>query len=77
MLCSYNISEYRMQFCHATPSKQGVKKHISNIFFCVRGCAKVWLDYKLRWNPEKYDGIKVVRIPYQSVWRPDILLYNK
>jgi len=38
---------------------------------------KVWLDYKLRWNPQKYAGLKVVRIPYQSVWRPDILLYNK
>ena len=38
---------------------------------------KVWLDYKLRWNPQQYAGIKVIRIPYQSVWRPDILLYNK
>jgi len=41
------------------------------------GRVKVWLDYKLRWNPQKYAGISVLRIPYKSVWRPDILLYNK
>lgn len=38
---------------------------------------KDWLDFKLRWNPQKYSGIRVVRIPHQFVWRPDILLYNK
>lgn len=38
---------------------------------------QAWIDNKLRWNPQKYGGIKVVRLPYDSLWRPDILLYNK
>ncbi|KAL5007558.1 hypothetical protein ScPMuIL_016364 [Solemya velum] len=38
---------------------------------------QIWIDYSLRWDSEEYGGIKVVRLPYGSVWRPDILLYNK
>ncbi|XP_014786892.1 neuronal acetylcholine receptor subunit alpha-10 isoform X3 [Octopus bimaculoides] len=37
---------------------------------------QVWLDVNLRWDPDKYNGIKVVRIPFTDVWKPDILLYN-
>ncbi|XP_071102064.1 neuronal acetylcholine receptor subunit alpha-10-like isoform X1 [Haliotis cracherodii] len=37
---------------------------------------QMWLDYGLRWDPDKYGGIKVIRLPHDSVWRPDILLYN-
>ncbi|XP_045170379.1 neuronal acetylcholine receptor subunit alpha-10-like [Mercenaria mercenaria] len=37
---------------------------------------QMWIDYGLRWKPEKYGGLKVVRIPHDSVWKPDILLYN-
>ena len=45
-----------------------------------------WLRYifliKIGWNftiiisTMKIGGIHVVRIPYQRVWRPDIILYN-
>ena len=38
---------------------------------------QVWIDPKLQWNPEKYGGLHVIRLPYDSIWRPDILLYNK
>ncbi|KAL4222211.1 Neurotransmitter-gated ion-channel transmembrane region [Mactra antiquata] len=38
---------------------------------------QMWIDFGLRWKPEKYGGLKVVRIPHESVWKPDILLYNK
>ncbi|XP_061185601.1 neuronal acetylcholine receptor subunit alpha-10-like [Saccostrea echinata] len=37
---------------------------------------QMWTDYGLRWNPKDYGGIKVVRLPYDSIWRPDIFLYN-
>ncbi|XP_046581855.1 neuronal acetylcholine receptor subunit alpha-7-like [Haliotis rubra] len=37
---------------------------------------QMWLDYGLRWDPDKYGGIKVIRLPHDSVWRPDVLLYN-
>uniref|UniRef100_A0A4W5KC35 Cholinergic receptor, nicotinic, beta 5a n=1 Tax=Hucho hucho TaxID=62062 RepID=A0A4W5KC35_9TELE len=35
-----------------------------------------WNDYRLRWDPEKYEGIKKLRIPSQHIWLPDIVLYN-
>ncbi|KAL3832327.1 hypothetical protein ACJMK2_023980, partial [Sinanodonta woodiana] len=37
---------------------------------------QIWIDYSLQWSPEKYGGIKVIRLPHDSVWKPDILLYN-
>jgi len=38
---------------------------------------QAWIDYKLMWSPAKYGGLKVVRLPHDSIWKPDILLYNK
>ncbi|XP_026209373.1 cholinergic receptor, nicotinic, beta 1 (muscle) like [Anabas testudineus] len=35
-----------------------------------------WTDYRLSWNPEEHDNIKVLRIPPNKVWRPDIYLIN-
>ncbi|KAK6038109.1 Neurotransmitter-gated ion-channel ligand binding domain protein [Cooperia oncophora] len=37
-----------------------------------------WQDYKLTWDPAKYDGIENVRFPGTAdhIWKPDILLYN-
>ncbi|CAJ0957012.1 unnamed protein product, partial [Mesorhabditis belari] len=38
----------------------------------------VWIDYRLSWNPTKYENIKSVRFAggENQIWRPDILLYN-
>lgn len=38
---------------------------------------QMWTDYGLRWDPKEYGDIKVVRLPYDQIWRPDIFLYNK
>ncbi|XP_075860717.1 neuronal acetylcholine receptor subunit alpha-5 isoform X4 [Microcebus murinus] len=35
-----------------------------------------WVDVKLRWNPNDYGGIKVIRVPSDSVWTPDIVLFD-
>ncbi|KAL8596926.1 hypothetical protein ACOMHN_062296 [Nucella lapillus] len=35
-----------------------------------------WIDPKLRWEPSKYGNVSVIRIPYDSIWLPDIVLYN-
>ena len=40
-------------------------------------CVQAWIDYKLRWDPDQYGGVKVVRLPFDTIWKPDILLYNK
>ncbi|KAJ8396445.1 hypothetical protein AAFF_G00017510 [Aldrovandia affinis] len=35
-----------------------------------------WTDYRLEWNISEYYGIDVVRVPYNTVWLPDIVLEN-
>ncbi|GMR52668.1 hypothetical protein PMAYCL1PPCAC_22863, partial [Pristionchus mayeri] len=35
-----------------------------------------WFDYKLSWDPEKWNGIRKLHIPSDQIWIPDILLYN-
>ncbi|KAL2088268.1 hypothetical protein ACEWY4_015167 [Coilia grayii] len=35
-----------------------------------------WIDMKLRWNPEDYLGITSIRVPSDSIWIPDIVLYD-
>ncbi|XP_033847034.2 neuronal acetylcholine receptor subunit beta-4 [Periophthalmus magnuspinnatus] len=35
-----------------------------------------WVDYRLAWDPSKYEGIDKLRIPSRHIWLPDIVLYN-
>ncbi|NXN98990.1 ACHA6 protein, partial [Rhinopomastus cyanomelas] len=36
----------------------------------------IWYDYKLQWDPKDYNGIELVRVPADKIWKPDIVLYN-
>lgn len=48
--------------------------------FCINPYRiQVWIDYRLSWNPTKYENIKSVRFAggENQIWRPDILLYNR
>ncbi|VDL89003.1 unnamed protein product [Schistocephalus solidus] len=36
----------------------------------------VWNDYQLVWDPAKYGGLKILRLPHNRVWKPDIVLFN-
>ncbi|XP_061102695.1 neuronal acetylcholine receptor subunit alpha-9-I [Conger conger] len=38
---------------------------------------QIWHDAYLKWDKDAYDGLEVIRIPSDLVWRPDIVLYNK
>uniref|UniRef100_A0A6Q2YVS6 Cholinergic receptor, nicotinic, alpha 9 n=2 Tax=Esox lucius TaxID=8010 RepID=A0A6Q2YVS6_ESOLU len=38
---------------------------------------QTWFDAYLKWDKDEYDGLEVIRIPSNRVWRPDIVLYNK
>ncbi len=40
-------------------------------------CTQEWVDYKLKWNPNDYGGVKHLHVPSQNIWLPDIVLYNK
>ncbi|OQV15262.1 putative Acetylcholine receptor subunit alpha-like 1 [Hypsibius exemplaris] len=35
-----------------------------------------WNDYKLQWWPDDYGGITHIDVPADSIWLPDIVLYN-
>lgn len=43
----------------------------SNLAFRVR-----WIDVHLKWEPDKYNGLKSITIPISDIWVPDITLYN-
>ncbi|KAK2716449.1 acetylcholine receptor subunit beta-like 1 [Artemia franciscana] len=36
----------------------------------------MWNDYQLQWDEADYGGIKVLRLPPDKVWKPDIVLFN-
>ncbi|XP_030043823.1 acetylcholine receptor subunit epsilon isoform X2 [Microcaecilia unicolor] len=35
-----------------------------------------WIDYRLTWNLSAYDNIDKIRVPFDNVWLPDIVLEN-
>ncbi|XP_006860046.1 PREDICTED: neuronal acetylcholine receptor subunit beta-3 [Chrysochloris asiatica] len=35
-----------------------------------------WTDLKLRWNPDEYGGIHSIKVPSESLWLPDIVLFE-
>ncbi|KAK6179887.1 hypothetical protein SNE40_012140 [Patella caerulea] len=35
-----------------------------------------WNDYQLKWKPEDYGNIHTIRIRPESLWTPDIVLFN-
>ncbi|XP_068172485.1 neuronal acetylcholine receptor subunit alpha-7-like [Antennarius striatus] len=35
-----------------------------------------WYDNYLQWDPSQYGDVNAVRLPYDLIWKPDILLYN-
>uniref|UniRef100_A0A914C8B5 Ligand-gated ion channel 4 n=1 Tax=Acrobeloides nanus TaxID=290746 RepID=A0A914C8B5_9BILA len=35
-----------------------------------------WLDKRLSWNASEWEGIKTIYVPYQKLWKPDIILVN-
>ena len=36
-----------------------------------------WRDFHLMWNKSHFGGIATIRLPFDVVWKPDIILYNK
>ncbi|KFD58800.1 hypothetical protein M514_00493 [Trichuris suis] len=35
-----------------------------------------WMDDKLIWDPKQYGGVRVLYVPAEMIWLPDIVLYN-
>ena len=36
-----------------------------------------WTDVNLKWNESEYGMVKDIRMPPSSLWKPDILMYNR
>jgi len=36
----------------------------------------VWYDTRLTWDEAEYDGVPNIRLPFDSVWNPEIVLFN-
>nr|UEK51583.1 nAChR alpha4-like protein [Parasacculina yatsui] len=49
------------------------KSDILDSFFWIR---MKWMDQYLRWDPEQYGGVSVIRFNQDDIWKPDIFLYN-
>ena len=35
-----------------------------------------WTDHRISWNPDGYGGVKVIDLPFNSVWVPQIGVFN-
>lgn len=35
-----------------------------------------WYDYKLTWDPDDYGGVDFINVPVESIWIPDIVMFN-
>lgn len=35
-----------------------------------------WYDCYLEWDPEEYNGIKSIGVPFKMIWTPDLTLYD-
>lgn len=53
-------------------------KHVSTILLnsvvYIPISVKEWRDYRLQWDPARYDQICEMYIPSQELWLPDITL---
>jgi len=38
---------------------------------------QTWKDYRLTWNTEEFQGLNETYVKTESLWIPDISLYNK
>jgi hypothetical protein len=45
--------------------------------FIVDCSVKEWTDVNLKWNESEYGSVADIRIPPGSLWKPDILMYNR
>jgi len=36
----------------------------------------IWEDPRLSWDESEYDGVPNIRLPFDSVWNPEIVLFN-
>ena len=35
-----------------------------------------WEDPRFKWNPDNYEGIETVTLPFSKTWAPEVILHN-
>merc|ERR1712098_482186 len=35
-----------------------------------------WEDYRLKWDPDHYEGLTSIKVPASRIWTPDLSVYN-
>ncbi|XP_046549881.1 neuronal acetylcholine receptor subunit beta-3-like [Haliotis rubra] len=35
-----------------------------------------WTDHRLQWNPSRFDGTDAIYVPQDTIWTPDLTLYD-
>ncbi|EDS35712.1 neuronal acetylcholine receptor subunit alpha-4 [Culex quinquefasciatus] len=82
LFVNYDRTNRPTQHYNVTNVKVGMSvRHIdidevSSIFTVSNWINMEWTDEKLRWNPEDYGDLKIIRTSAESIWKPDLLLYN-
>ena len=36
-----------------------------------------WTDTSLQWDPDDYDNVTEIYVPAETIWNPEIVLFNK
>lgn len=37
---------------------------------------QMWFDFRLMWDPSRFQRLHVIHVPVELLWQPDIVLYN-
>lgn len=82
LFANYDRNARPTQYYNVTNLKLGITmRHVDideeNSIFSLYGWVKMeWTDDKLKWKPEEYGQLSNFRINPDSVWKPDVVLYN-
>ena len=50
---------------------------VTNKLRLIQCFVQEWTDSNMRWDESEYGGVKDIRMPPSSLWKPDILMYNR
>ena len=75
----YIISQHRkpgFRFCYACLSFYSVLFTLFWFIF-ISILYQEWSDPLLVWDPDDYGNVSEIYVPQESIWGPEVVLYNK
>ncbi|XP_069102871.1 neuronal acetylcholine receptor subunit alpha-7-like [Argopecten irradians] len=49
---------------------------VSGVITLSAGLTLIWKDYRLRWNPDNYGGIKQIQLNASKIWKPKVYVIS-